>query len=857
MNVKGALLPLWRLPIVLPGIKRAFLGLALLTYIALASNPCMAAAGPGSLDTNFNVGSTTAGTVYTVLCQPDGKVIVGGSFLQLRGFARFNSDGSLDQGFNGSGAVPNGGRVEQACLYPDGRILIAGDLSGTGGNSIARLLSDGTIDSSFHPGAVDINGPITCISVLPDGKALIGGNFSSLNGQPRSMLARVGPDGTLDPAFLPSASSSVACLAVQPDGKILVGGYFLSLNGNSPPYLARLNPDGTTDLSFTNNVKANVTCLALQPDGKILIGGVFKFARGSALDRLRHDSSWDPGFSTKVAVASVLVQPDGRIIIGGSFLTVNGADRPRIARLYSDGSTDLSFRASVDNFINIVVPQADGKYVVAGGFRTVEGVTQPGLARLYGDDPSGMPVIQLNGSQFQVYQNDPRVEIPVIRTGDTNSDVTVDYATFDLEAEANADYTPISGVLRFSAGETLKTITVPLMNDGQSDDYERFGLALTNPAGAALGVTTNATVFVIGVNSVIEFVTNRVFISELGGPPLTLYRSATNLAASVLCTTLDGTARAGINFSSFAQTVTFAPGETTKQVPLYLFDDDKPGPDTFFSVQLSNPVNASIGAHSNITVSILENDVPGYPAPGVDRDVYTLASTPDGGVILGGVFLSINGIPRGRIGKMLSDGGLDNTFASGTGADAPPFSLIADPDGKIVCAGNFLSYDGVTRVRVLRLLPNGVLDPSFDPYMFSGYDLLAFAPGQAFPQSYRGIEVLLAALFHGGERSEPEWNSAARSCRGTAAPAISAPVAVSPSFGYCVPFGLLLFLRRQEREAGALAQRAVGGVRELVRPSDGLWPVRSPARAAHVRCSKLERLSERRPRPSARISKDE
>ena len=148
-----------------------------------------------------------------------------------------------------------------------------------------------------------------------------------------------------------------------------------------------------------------------------------------------------------------------------------------------------------------------------------------------------------------------------------------------------------------------------------------------------------------------------------------------------------------------------------------------------------------------------------------------------------------------------------------------------------------------------------------NPYMFSfmlsGCDFLVFSHTQVLPQSHRSLGVLLAARFHEGERSEPEWNRAARCCRQNASPAISAPAAGLPSFGYCVPFDLLLFLRRQEHEAAALAQRAIGGVRELVQPSDGLGPVRSPARAAHARCSKLERLPERRPGPSARISKDE
>jgi transposase len=61
----------------------------------------------------------------------------------------------------------------------------------------------------------------------------------------------------------------------------------------------------------------------------------------------------------------------------------------------------------------------------------------------------------------------------------------------------------------------------------------------------------------------------------------------------------------------------------------------------------------------------------------------------------------------------------------------------------------------------------------------------------------------------------------------------------------------------QENQANALAQRALGGVRELVQPSDGFCPVRSPARAALALWSKLELLPERRPPPSARIRKDE
>ena len=142
-------------------------------------------------------------------------------------------------------------------------------------------------------------------------------------------------------------------------------------------------------------------------------------------------------------------------------------------------------------------------------------------------------------------------------------------------------------------------------------------------------------------------------------------------------------------------------------------------------------------------------------------------------------------------------------------------------------------------------------------FMCSECDFLPFSHAEIFPPSHTYRGVLLAALSHAGERSEPEWDGAARSTWRNESSAISAPVPVLPAFDCCISFDLLIFLHRQEIEAAALAQRAGGGVRELVQPSDGLGPVRSPARAAHAQCSKLERLPERRPGPSARINKDE
>ena len=62
-------------------------------------------------------------------------------------------------------------------------------------------------------------------------------------------------------------------------------------------------------------------------------------------------------------------------------------------------------------------------------------------------------------------------------------DVSVDYATKDETATAGADYTATSGTLTFVAGETAKTISVPVLDDAIDEGKETMRLLLSNPAG--------------------------------------------------------------------------------------------------------------------------------------------------------------------------------------------------------------------------------------------------------------------------------------------------------------------------------------------------------------------------------------
>jgi hypothetical protein len=104
----------------------------------------------------------------------------------------------------------------------------------------------------FDPNA---NGPVYSVVVQPDGKILIGGSFTTVLGVARNNIARLSTDGTLDTAFNPNANGFVASIALQADGKILAGGFFANIGGQPRNNIARL--DATTGLADSFDPNAN------------------------------------------------------------------------------------------------------------------------------------------------------------------------------------------------------------------------------------------------------------------------------------------------------------------------------------------------------------------------------------------------------------------------------------------------------------------------------------------------------------------------------------------------------------------------------------------------------------------------
>ncbi|HYV91310.1 MAG TPA: T9SS type A sorting domain-containing protein [Chitinophagales bacterium] len=397
----------------------------LLTILATAITTRLFAQA-GTLDGDFN-----GGTVITpigmaddsssaVAIQPDGKIIVAGSSWNGLNsdfaLARYNADGTLDNGFGTDGKVttPIGEADDYAhavVIQSDGKIVVAGTSynAADADFGVARYNSDGTLDNSFSTDgklttSIGAHEEAYSVAIQPDEKIVVVG-FSLFNGFCYFALVRYNSNGKLDKSFIRDGSMASAVggpyspafsVAIQSDGKIVVAGFSLWKAPKKDFALARYEPDGAFDNTFgdegqlTTTIDLGIACavsIAIQSNGKIVVAGYsyngsnFDFA----LARYISNGTLDNGFSTdgKLTTAigsgddkgySVAIQPDGKIVVAGS--SYNGSNNDfALVRYNSDGTLDNTFGADgksttaigtgFDDAYSVAI-QSDAKIVVAG-----------------------------------------------------------------------------------------------------------------------------------------------------------------------------------------------------------------------------------------------------------------------------------------------------------------------------------------------------------------------------------------------------------------------------------------------------------------------------------------------------------
>ena len=373
----------------------------------------------GTLDASFGNGGksiidfydlSTKGTailesVGGIALQADGKIILAGTGRystpkyidsiktnQVSDIvvARFNSNGSLDASFNGSGK----------------KLIDLYKLTNKSSNTSVNTSSD------YCSG----------VAVRSDGHIILGGstynnkNVSGAfpNGDLDAVTIQLNSDGSSDAAYSADgvqiyvkkgSSESINSSALQKDGKLVLAGTVSSEANESNLFAMRANIKGGLDKTFNGtgistlnlNISTNFTNVILQPNGKILIGG--STLTGPFMVRYNMNGTLDANFGANGISnyrnagtgAGITLQADGKIIQVGTELgnykntpdpynPFLGRNNFQIIRYKTNGQLDTSFGTYGVSLIDIGNYQsfyrddaayacaitADGKIIAAG-----------------------------------------------------------------------------------------------------------------------------------------------------------------------------------------------------------------------------------------------------------------------------------------------------------------------------------------------------------------------------------------------------------------------------------------------------------------------------------------------------------
>lgn len=349
---------------------------------------------------------------------------------------RLTEDGVLDTSFDTDGKTtfPMGPRNDSAysiAIAPaDDSFVIVGSAGSsnftTSEFAVARFNSDGTLDTGFNTTGKALVSVLSSARneandalILSDGKVLVAGS-SYYGGSPRIGMVRFNEDGTLDTGFDgdgkavidPGNEAQGYAVCEQPeDGKIVVAGSYY--NGNNQDFLiVRCNSAGALDTSFGGDGIVSTPifrsdraeAVVVQADGKIIAAGSASDFGVSdfALVRYNTDGSLDTSFGEDGIVTtdfgsydsinSLKIDAEGRIVAAGTANNETDSDFA-IARYLADGSLDTTFGdggkvmspigASGDNMDAMAI-QDDGKILLAGDVETTT-VNQFAAARYLGE----------------------------------------------------------------------------------------------------------------------------------------------------------------------------------------------------------------------------------------------------------------------------------------------------------------------------------------------------------------------------------------------------------------------------------------------------------------------------------------
>ncbi|MCA9169466.1 MAG: S8 family serine peptidase, partial [Planctomycetales bacterium] len=200
--------------------------------------------------------------------------------------------------------------------------------------------------------------------------------------------------------------------------------------------------------------------------------------------------------------------------------------------------------------------------------------------------------------------------VVTLSTASSNA-ITVDYQTTQDSATEGDDYVLTGGTLTYAAGETVKTIQVPIFGDTLPELNETFFLDLSNPTNATL-VDSQATGMIINNDPLVAASIGDISVEEgnLGFTVATFTVSLSGVSGVTVVipySSSAGTATSGVDYLDVAGSLSFAPGETSKTIQMLVTGDVQSEAAETFTVELANPTNATLD-FASAEATILNDD---------------------------------------------------------------------------------------------------------------------------------------------------------------------------------------------------------------------------------------------------------
>ncbi|MDQ3130409.1 MAG: hypothetical protein M3Q99_06565, partial [Acidobacteriota bacterium] len=617
-------------------------------------------------------------------------------------FAVYGAAGDVDLSFRASAYGNVKGNVFATKKQSDDKVLVGGiftEVDGFARSGLVRFDADGSVDESFNPpdffSSFGIGATIYAIGIQSDGKIIVGGGLFGADGILAPGLKRLNPDGSLDSTFIAPQTDqvhSILDIEILPDDKILVGGEFRFI-GSRVSNLGLLNANGTVDNTFATGFPADrVNDAEVQPDGKIIVAGVLNsvnFVRRYSRNGRAQDIEFTQA-TTNNSIEVVKLQADGKILAGGSFTSVNGLEQERIARLNTDGTLDTNFNLNTmeaDGVINDIAVRPNGKIIIGGGFTSYGTIARQKLAQL-----------NENGTLDTAFQDNTILtttavnDIEILSDGNifvgTNNDVVgsplilvnSDGKALDSFAPYIARIGRVREILQLPNGKILIGGEFPFVNG-----VARNSLARLNSDGS------------LDTTFVPYFTTNQIINAV-----------AVQADGKILVGADNGITLARLN-SDGSRDTSFAPNLSSvsliKDIFILTNGQILVAGDIVDSSQTTRRI-----ARFNQDGSLDSGFEPTQP----NNTVYKILTQPDGKILIGGSFTQVGSANRGGIARLFGEGRLDNSFNPAGGANAVVYDFDLQADGKIVLGGEFTTLNGsVNQRHIGRLNADGTLDAAF------------------------------------------------------------------------------------------------------------------------------------------------